>query len=67
MSGLALYRQIFHNIGSMGPLGALFTGIFGLIMILLFASVLIMWFSAPILLYLIYQKLIELNEKLKKL
>jgi len=50
----------------MTRLGVLFSGIFGLIMILLFASVLIMWFSAPILLYLIYQKLIELNDKLRK-
>jgi hypothetical protein len=50
----------------MGHLGVLFTGIFGLIMILLFASVLIMWFSAPILLYLIYQKLTEIGNKLKK-
>jgi F0F1-type ATP synthase membrane subunit b/b' len=45
---------------------ALFTGFFGLILVILFLSVIIMWFCAPVLLYMIYQKLSSIEEKLKK-
>ncbi len=44
----------------------MFTGFFGLIMIVLFISVIIMWFCAPVLLYLIYQKLVDIEKKLSK-
>lgn len=45
---------------------SLFTGFFGLILIILFVGIIIMWFSAPILLYAIYQKLSSIEQKLKK-
>ncbi len=50
----------------MGRLSGLFTGFFGLIFFVILMSMIIMWFSAPILLYAIYQQLKILNEKLKK-
>lgn len=50
----------------MRAMNALFTGFFGLILIVLFISVIIMWFCAPVLLYLIYQKLSSIEQKLKK-
>ncbi len=50
----------------MRQLNTLFTGFFGLILIILFMSVIIMWFCAPVLLYLIYQKLTSIDQKLKK-
>jgi hypothetical protein len=45
---------------------SLFTGFFGLLLVLLFVGIIIMWFCAPILLYAIYQKLSSIDEKLKK-
>ena len=54
------YNQSMHRFG------ALFTGIFGLIFFVILISMIIMWFSAPILLYGIYQQLKILNEKLNK-
>jgi hypothetical protein len=50
----------------MSRLGFLFNGIFGLISVVLFLSVIVMWFSAPILLYAMYQKLKSIDEKLGK-
>jgi len=50
----------------MKGLSFIFTGFFGLILTLLFMSVILMWFCAPVLLYLIYQKLSSIEEKLKK-
>lgn len=42
------------------------TGFFGLILILMFISVIVMWFCAPVLLYMIYQKLQAIEKLLKK-
>jgi hypothetical protein len=50
----------------MGHFAGIFSGFFGLIMVLITLSMIIMWFSAPILLYAIYQQLKQLNDKLKK-
>ncbi len=50
----------------MPRLTGLFSGFLGLVLVIMFISVIIMWFCAPILLYAIYQQLRELNEKLKK-
>ena len=47
-------------------MNTMFTGFFGLILMVLFLSVVIMWFTAPILLYLIYQKLTSIDNSLKK-
>jgi len=45
---------------------SLFTGFFGLILIILFIGIIIMWFCAPVLLYAIYQKLSSIDQKLNK-
>jgi hypothetical protein len=50
----------------MGHLNGIFSGFFGLIIILITISMIMMWFAAPILLYAIYQQLKQLNDKLKK-
>jgi hypothetical protein len=47
-------------------MNTLFTGFFGLILMLLFLSVILMWFTAPVLLYMIYQKLTSIENSLKK-
>ena len=47
-------------------INSLFTGFFGLILVILFVGIIIMWFCAPVLLYLIYQKLTSIDDKLKK-
>jgi hypothetical protein len=43
-----------------------FSGIFGVLLVLIFVSMVIMWFSMPILLYQIFQKVSSIEEKLKK-
>jgi len=44
----------------------MFTGLLGLIGIVLFMSVIIMWFCVPILLYNVFQKVKSIDDKLKK-
>jgi hypothetical protein len=50
----------------MRVMNSLFTGFFGLILMVLFFSVIIMWFTAPVLLYMIFQKLTSIDNSLKK-
>jgi hypothetical protein len=45
-------------------MNSLFTGFFGLMLVILFVGIIIMWFCAPVLLYLIYQKLGEIEKKI---
>jgi len=47
-------------------MNSLFTGFFGLILVILFVGIIIMWFCAPVLLYAIYQKVSSIDNKLKK-
>jgi hypothetical protein len=51
-------------ISAMRLMNSLFTGFFGLILVILFVGIIIMWFCAPVLLYLIYQKLGEIEKKI---
>jgi len=53
-------------ISAMRLMNSLFTGFFGLMLVILFVGIIIMWFCAPVLLYLIYQKLTSIDETLKK-
>jgi len=53
-------------ISDMRLMNSLFTGFFGLILVILFLGIIIMWFCAPVLLYLIYQKLTSIDASLKK-
>jgi hypothetical protein len=50
----------------MGNIGVAFAGFFGIIFVIALLSLAMMWLSAPVLLYYIYQTLKSIEKKLSK-
>ncbi len=50
----------------MVKIGSILVGFMGMIAVVIFISAMIMWFSVPIILYQILQKVTKLEEKCKK-